>query len=281
MEKFISVLKICLNWYYYQSKIFRQQVSPSIMYFFLMKKEKPQDYLALALDNVRDTEQLERIVHETKDYFGTYKIGLELFTKYGPTILDFVRKENRAIFLDLKFHDIPNTVAQAVYSAALLNVALCTLHTQGGTAMMRAASASALNAREDGLTAPKLIGVTVLTSIDNTSLNNDLNVRVPIGSHIRHLASLAVTSGLNGIVCSAKDLITVKDIIPDTFEIITPGIRSAGIAANDQKRIATPAEAIAHGSTLLVIGREVTLADNHHEAAQHIYDEVTAALHTI
>jgi orotidine-5'-phosphate decarboxylase len=248
------------------------------MYFFSMKKENPQDYIALALDNVQDTEQLQQLIHETKDYFGTYKIGLELFTKYGPSVLEFVRKENRCIFLDLKFHDIPNTVAQAVYSAALLNVNFCTLHTQGGTAMMHAASASALKARKDGLTVPKLIGVTVLTSIDNTSLNNDLNVQVPIGSHIRHLASLAITSGLNGIVCSAKDLITVKDIIPDIFEIITPGIRSAGIVANDQKRIATPAEAIAHGSTLLVIGREVTLADNPQSAAKSIYDEVAASL---
>lgn len=249
------------------------------MYFSLMKKEKPQDYLALALDNVTDTEQLERIVRETKDYFCTYKIGLELFTKYGPTILDFVRKENRAVFLDLKFHDIPNTVAQAVYSAALLNVAFCTLHTQGGAAMMLAASASVLKARNDGHITPKLIGVTVLTSIDSASLSRDLNVQVPIGSHIRHLAALAIDSGLDGIVCSAKDLITVKDILPETFEVITPGIRSAGAAAHDQKRIATPAEAIIHGATLLVIGREVTLSDNPREAAKHIYDEVIAALH--
>lgn len=250
----------------------------SIIYFFSMKKENPQDYLALALDNVKDTEHLQRIVSQTKDYFNTYKIGLELFTKYGPDILNCIRSENRNIFLDLKFHDIPNTVAQAIYSAAQLNVSLCTLHTQGGTAMMQAAAAAAEKAQEDGFSVPKLIGVTVLTSIDTTSLNNDLNVQVPIGSYIRHLASLAIFSGLNGIVCSAKDLITVKDILPETFEVITPGIRSSGAASHDQKRIATPAEAITHGATLLVIGREVTLAKDPQTAAKNICSEVAAAL---
>jgi orotidine-5'-phosphate decarboxylase len=238
-------------------------------------KKNPRDYLALALDNVNDLSDVSRLLEQTKPFFGMYKIGLELFTRFGPAILDSVRLVQRRIFLDLKFHDIPNTVAQAVLSASRLGVDLCTLHTFGGKAMMAAAVTAAEKAREDGFIPPKLIGVTVLTSIDDASLKNDLRVALGVQETVRHLAHGAVAAGLNGVVCSAVDLPFVKKDLPETFEVVTPGIRRLGSNTNDQKRVATPAQAIANGATVLVIGRDVTLATDPAAAAAAILAELS------
>lgn len=236
-----------------------------------------RDYLALALDGLQEMHQIQSMVEQTREFCGTYKIGLELFTRFGPAVLEAIKKADRNIFLDLKFHDIPNTVAKAVHSASHHGVHLCTIHTQGGKAMMSAAVEAGRCSREIGLAPPRLIGVTVLTSIDEQSLRLELNVDRPVADHVLHLSEMALASGMDGIVCSAADLPYVKARlrgVPENFEIITPGIRSLGSAKHDQKRTATPAEALALGATILVIGREATSAKNPAQVLQTILYEL-------
>ena len=237
---------------------------------FLAMKKNLFDCLAIALDNLSALSALSGLVKATAPSIGVFKIGLEQFTRFGPPVLESIRAADRTIFLDLKFHDIPNTVAKAVASACGLGVDFLTVHTQGGVAMMRAAKDAADEAREKRGRAPKIIGVTLLTSIDALSLRDELSVASEPVDHVRHLAALAARAGLDGIVCSAADLPSLKPSLPDNFEIITPGIRPVGAAANDQKRIATPAQAIRNGATLLVIGRPITGAADPGKAAEEI-----------
>jgi orotidine-5'-phosphate decarboxylase len=239
-------------------------------------KKAPQDYLALALDNVNSLDQLTALVNQTRDSIGIFKIGLEQFTRFGLPVIETIKKTNRKIFLDLKFHDIPNTVAKAVSSACELGVDYLTIHTQGGTEMMKAAAKAANDARQKGLHAPKLIGVTVLTSISVETLHSELGVSASLIDHVKHCAQMAAASGLNGIVCSAADLPYLKSQLAQDFEVITPGIRFEGGEAHDQKRVATPKEAIANGSTILVVGRIITQAANPAEAAKQVIDSITA-----
>jgi orotidine-5'-phosphate decarboxylase len=220
--------------------------------------KSPRDYCALALDNVSTLQEIEKLVQVTAPSIGYFKVGLEQFTRFGQPVLDIVRKSGRKIFLDLKFHDIPNTVAKAVESACELGIDLLTIHTQGGIAMMRAAKNAACTAEKAGKFVPKIIGVTLLTSIDAKMLAHDLSVTLTPDDYVKHLAECAVEAGIDGIVCSAADLLTVKPLLPVSFEIITPGIRPAGVSAHDQKRTATPEEAIKNGATILVLGRAVT-----------------------
>jgi orotidine-5'-phosphate decarboxylase len=234
--------------------------------------ETPYDNrLALALDNVSSLSAVKDLIHATAPSIGVFKIGLELFSRFGPPVCDVVREARRKIFLDLKLHDIPNTVEKAVTAACDLKIDFLTVHTQGGTSMLSAA----VNARRQKT---KIIGVTLLTSIDADCLENDLLVNTPPAEYVKHLASLAVRAGLDGIVCSAVDLPIVKPGLsaglPPGFEIITPGIRPAGCATNDQKRIATPKEAIKNGATLLVVGRSVTEAPDPAKAAAAMVTEI-------
>jgi orotidine-5'-phosphate decarboxylase len=240
-----------------------------MLYFTGMALDR-SSLLALALDNLNSPAEVRSLISQTKQYFGTFKVGLELYTRFGPSILDVVFESGRKVFLDLKFHDIPQTVANAVRSASRLGVQFLTVHTQGGTEMMKAACAAARFACNDGLTPPKIVGVTLLTSIDASALLNELNVSVAIEQHIKILALRAVDALLDGIVCSAADLSHVKPLLPDGFEIITPGIRLPQGSAHDQKRVATPKEAIKNGATLLVIGRAVTEDKNPGAVAEKI-----------
>lgn len=233
-----------------------------------------RDYLALALDNISERTLLERLIKNTAPYVGVYKFGLEQFTRFGPSILDIVQDTNRKIFLDLKFHDIPNTVAKTVKSACQLNVDFLTIHTQGGIQMMKAA----VEAARDYEHRPKLIGVTLLTSIDQSALNNEIKVPLTTGQYVVHLGKSAVEAGLDGLVCSATDLEYVKRVCPDKFEVITPGIRPSGAEINDQKRVATPEWAIKNGSSVLVIGRPITKAEDPENAARTIYKSIEKTL---
>lgn len=234
--------------------------------------KKFREKLTLALDNVCSREEIEKLIKSTSEWIGVYKIGLEQFTRFGPSILELIRKQDRRIFLDLKFHDIPNTVAKAVSSACELGVHYITIHTQGGVAMMQAATEAASRANSDICT--RIIGVTLLTSINAHTLSEELAVQLDSTTYVRHLATLAVISGLNGIVCSAVDLPGIKDILPDRFEVVTPGIRPSGSDIGDQARIATPREAIENGATLLVVGRPITAADEPGSAAEQILREI-------
>jgi orotidine-5'-phosphate decarboxylase len=237
-------------------------------------KKQPRDFLALALDNISSLAAIENLVHATAPFIGTFKVGLEQYTRFGPPVLDFVRVSGRKIFLDLKYHDIPNTVQRTVLSAGDLGVHFLTLHTQGGIEMLRAARAAADSVKKKKGRAPRLIGVTLLTSISQESLEKELCVKQKTGEYVKHLVSLAVEAGLDGIVCSAADLPVVKPHIPAHFEIFTPGIRPAGMDANDQKRIATPQDAIKNGATILVLGRAVTEAKDPGKAAEEIVGQL-------
>ena len=238
-----------------------------------MTKE-PFNYLALALDNLQSPAEVRSLVERTKHCFGTFKVGLELYTRYGPSILDIIFDSGRKVFLDLKFHDIPQTVSFAVRSASKLGVHFVTVHAQGGSEMMKAACTAARMAGTQGLTPPKIVGVTLLTSINASALLNELNVSVALEQHVKILALRAVDALLDGIVCSAVDLPHVKPLLPDGFEVVTPGIRLPNTDAHDQKRVATPKDAVKNGATLLVIGRAVTEDKNPEKAAEKILESL-------
>ncbi|MBN1578494.1 MAG: orotidine-5'-phosphate decarboxylase [Chitinispirillaceae bacterium] len=234
--------------------------------------EEIRNKIALAVDNQSDIEKIESLIAATAPWTGVFKIGLEQYIRFGPPILNLVRNARRKIFLDLKLHDIPNTVAQAVRSACDLGVDYLTVHTQGGSEMLKAAIKSRNEHSGDGR--PAIIGVTLLTSIGADMLRNGLKVEITLQEYVRHLALQAVEAGIDGIVCSAADLSVVAPVLPDHYTVITPGIRPAGRDAHDQKRIATPATAIQAGATILVLGRAVTAADDPGIAAQTIYNEI-------
>lgn len=184
------------------------------------------------------------------------KVGKELFTTAGPAILEALHKLNFDVFLDLKFHDIPNTVANAVSVAASLGVWMVNVHASGGRRMMEA-SVNALSQRADNKTL--LIAVTVLTSMDQSDLV-EVGIDLTPEQHVKRLAALAQSSGMDGVVCSAQEASMLSSELGKDFVLVTPGIRPAGSAQGDQKRIMTPSEAMAAGSHYLVMGRPITQA---------------------
>ena len=181
------------------------------------------------------------------------KVGKELFTAAGPSVVKELSDRGFDIFLDLKFHDIPNTVAKALSAAADLGVWMTNVHASGGSRMMSAAKQALDNSGSDIL----LIGVTVLTSMDTSDLD-EVGIKRTLSDQVLHLASMAKHSGLDGVVCSAQEAKTLKDSLGQDFKLVTPGIRLASSTADDQRRIVTPADAMALGSDYLVIGRPIT-----------------------
>jgi len=182
------------------------------------------------------------------------KVGKEMFTYFGPDFVKALVDKGFDVFLDLKFHDIPNTVAKAVAAAAELGVWMVNVHATGGEKMMRAAKASLV---PYGDNAPLLIAVTVLTSMEQSELPL-IGVNAPLDEHVKRLASLTKACGLDGVVCSAQEATALKTLLGDGFKLVTPGIRPAGSAVGDQKRIMTPEQAVASGSDYLVVGRPIT-----------------------
>ena len=200
-----------------------------------------------------------------------YKVGLELFTRSGPRVVEELRRRGKRVFLDLKLHDIPNTVAGAVAAAAALDVELLTLHTAGGASMMEAA-------REAAGDRVRLLGVTVLTSLTAAEVEDVWGREiVSIRDEVGRLASLAHRAGMDGVVASALEAGWIRRSLEPPFLIVTPGIRPAGAAAGDQKRVATPADAVAAGADYLVVGRPVTQAPDPVAAFAQLLDEVHAA----
>lgn len=198
---------------------------------------------------------------------GAFKIGKELFVAEGPDIVRRVRDTGAAVFLDLKFHDIPNTVAKAVTSAAQQDVQMLTVHASGGTAMLRAAQEAA------GDNGPLVLGVTVLTSMDQQDLT-ELGIQKTPAEQVHHLAKLATAAGLCGLVCSPQEIAPLREMLPAEVQLVTPGIRPAGSASGDQKRVMTPADAITAGADWLVIGRPIYAAGNPREAAEAIRESL-------
>ena len=203
-------------------------------------------------------------------FVGAFKIGTELFTSAGPEIVRRVRATGAAVFLDLKFHDIPNTVARSVEAAVHLDVQMLTVHASGGLAMLQAAEKAAqTTARALNRPPPVVLAVTVLTSLDAAAL---VQVGFPdsIGRQVERLAGLAATAGLRGLVCSPLEIAGLRAILPAGFQLVTPGIRPADTAMDDQKRTLTPAEAMAAGASWLVIGRPICAAKDPAAAAERI-----------
>ncbi len=201
---------------------------------------------------------------------GAFKIGSELFTSAGPDIVRHLRLKRAAVFLDLKFHDIPNTVAKAVAAATRLDVQMLTIHTSGGLEMMRAAEAAAQDtARQLGTKPPLLLGVTVLTSLDSNALA-EVGQPANVGAQVERLATLAVSAGLRGLVCSPLELAGLRQLLPAEMQLVTPGIRDTGDAAGDQKRTLSAREAMDAGANWLVIGRPICVAENPRAAAEKI-----------
>jgi orotidine-5'-phosphate decarboxylase len=234
-----------------------------------------QNPIIAALD-VPGAEIALKLAEEVRAAVGAFKIGSELFTSAGPEIVRRIRGSGASIFLDLKFHDIPNTVAKAVAAATRLGVQMLTIHTSGGSEMMRAAQESAENtAQQCGWKPPLVLGVTVLTSMDSrtlTEIGSDSNV----GTQVERLAALAVKAGLKGLVCSPLEITGLRQILPREVQLITPGIRTGAEKADDQKRTLTPKEALDAGANWLVIGRPIYAAKNPRAAAE----EILASLHT-
>lgn len=212
--------------------------------------------IIVALD-VPDEEAALNLTSQLSGKVGAFKIGLELFTRCGPNVVRKIRETGSDVFLDLKLHDIPNTVAHAVRAAVELDIQMLTIHTCGGLDMMKAAEESAQSgAAELGRPAPLVLGVTVLTSMDTNDLNR-VGVEHDVARQVERLASLAVEAGLRGLVCSPLEIETLRGFLPHETQLVTPGIRPAGADVGDQKRILTPREAIDAGANWLVIGRPI------------------------
>jgi len=235
---------------------------------------KAQLILSLDVDNFEEARKLIEDVADTVDIF---KVGSQMFTAYGPFITRFLQAHGKKVFLDLKFHDIPNTVASAVKSAVSLSIApngdshweplfMLTVHTVGGKEMLEAAVEAAQDqAQVLDVPRPLIVGVTVLTSTAH-----DANLEKTVLERAR----LAKESGLDGVVASVEEAAAIRRKFGNDFLIVTPGIRPAGASLNDQKRVATPAAAIAQGSNFLVVGRPIIQAASPHTAALQILEEM-------
>jgi orotidine-5'-phosphate decarboxylase len=236
---------------------------------------QPHERVLVALDT-QDLERAAALVQDLRGLLGGFKIGNEFFTSHGP---DGVRAAvgSQPLFLDLKFHDIPNTVAGAIRSALHLHPLLVNLHAAGGRAMMQAAAEAAREAAEDlEVERPLVLAVTVLTSLDDADLE-DVGQQGPAAEQVTRLARLAQDSGLDGVVCSAREIARLREVCGPGFTLVVPGIRPDWAAAGDQKRVMTPAEALAAGADYLVIGRPITGAPNPAEAAHRIRKELGSA----
>ena len=229
--------------------------------------------LIVALD-LPNAEKAEALVQQLAPVVGAFKIGSELFTQAGPDIVRQIRSTDAAVFLDLKFHDIPNTVAKAVAAATRLDVQMLTVHASGGPEMMRAAEASAQDtAQALGRPAPLVLGVTVLTSMDAAELDA-VGLSPNLAKQVERLARLAETSGLRGLVCSPLELALLRQLLPAGVQLVTPGIREAGEPSGDQKRTLSAAEAMSAGANWIVVGRPIYGAENPRNAAEKLLNSL-------
>jgi len=233
-----------------------------------------KERLVLALD-VDDFKKAEELVGKLSDYVGVFKIGSQLFTAEGAKVVNMVNERGGKVFLDLKFHDIPNTVARAAEVATKLGVYIFNVHTSGGYEMMRAAAeASEKISLALGVRKPLIFGVTLLTSINQEILEKEIGVKKKLEEQVVHLAKLAKAAGLDGVVASSWEIREIRKACGEDFVILTPGIRPAGKSSDDQKRIMTPREAKKLGADFLVIGRPIRNASNPVEAAKEILREM-------
>ena len=239
-----------------------------------------KEKIVLALD-VDDINQAKALITELKDYVGIFKVGLQLFTGNGLEILKFMNEQNIKFFFDIKLHDIPNTVAKASENVIRNGASFFNIHTTGGEEMMRMAQEAARKtAKEMGRENPTILGVTVLTSISEDCLRNELKVPYKPDEYALSLALTAKRAGLDGVVASVWEAKKIKQVCGRDFKVLCPGIRPNWSNKNDQKRLATPSTAIKEGADYLVIGRAVTAAEDRVKAIQMIHEEIENTLLT-
>jgi orotidine-5'-phosphate decarboxylase len=231
----------------------------------------PRARLIVALD-VSSAAAAQKIVAAVGDAALTYKVGMQLYTAEGPQVVRDLVAAGRQVFLDLKYHDIPNTVASAVREAATLGVSLLTIHAGGGGKMIRAAVEAV------GNSSTKILGVTVLTSMDDSDLNS-VGVRGRVLDQVLRLAALAISDGCHGVVSSAHETPELRRELGNNFLIVNPGVRPLGSDHGDQARVVTPGQAIAAGATHIVIGRPITEAKDPAGEAKAILDQMSLVSH--
>ena len=228
--------------------------------------------IIVALD-YQDSASALRLINQLDPSLCRLKVGKELFTAAGPQFVEQLTRSNFGVFLDLKFHDIPNTVAKACTAASNLGVWMLNVHASGGLEMMQTAQ-QALQQTENK---PILIAVTVLTSMNQASLIQ-IGIQTDLATHVMNLANLTQQAGLDGVVCSALEAKMLRERLGDQFCLVTPGIRPENVSQDDQSRVVTPADALRNGSSYLVIGRPITKADNPLKALEAIHQECCSAL---
>jgi orotidine-5'-phosphate decarboxylase len=234
-----------------------------------IRSADPRQKLIVALD-VSTAAAAKGIVAALGDSALTYKVGMQLYTAEGPQIVRDLVASGRRVFLDLKYHDIPNTVAAAVREAAQLGVSMLTVHAAGGSKMLRAAADEARAINSNLL----VLGVTVLTSLDESDLE-EIGFHGKLQDEVLRLAELALANGLQGIVTSAREASAVRSKLGNNFAIVTPGVRPAGASHGDQARVVTPAEAIAAGASQIVVGRPITEAADPGAEARAILQQIS------
>ena len=228
----------------------------------------PRERLIVALD-VSSAGEAQKIVRSLGEAVETYKVGMQLYTAEGPVVVRDLIASGRKVFLDLKYHDIPNTVAGAVREAAQLGVSMLTVHASGGSKMLKAAAEAA----RDSASGLQLLAVTVLTSMNEDDLHES-GVQAGIQEQAVRLASIALGARCAGVVSSAREAKCLREKLGREFLLVTPGVRPAGAEHGDQARVVTPAEAIAAGATHIVVGRPITAAKNPTVAAETILKEI-------
>ena len=233
-------------------------------------RERQRQRLIVALD-LPARDQALAMARRLAPYAATFKLGLELFTRCGPGVVADLKELGCGVFLDLKFHDIPNTVAAAVRAACALDADFLTLHLAGGQRMTEAAAAAAAGSRTT------LLGVTVLTSSDLATLAATGVAAKAVEDQVLRLARLGFEGGVHGLVASPLEASLLRQVFGSDFPLVTPGVRPQGAAAADQHRVATPATAIANGATHVVVGRPLTCADDPVAAARNLLDSLAQA----
>ncbi len=236
--------------------------------------KNPKDKIIFALD-VEHFGEAQHWVRLLKDRVGLFKVGKQLFTHAGPKVIDMIRQKGQNAFLDLKYHDIPNTVAKAGEEATKLGVAMFNLHALGGLEMMKkAVDASRAAAKSLGIPKPLILAVTILTSMDEETLK-EVGVQGPLIEEVGRLASLSLKAGVDGVVASPQEIGIIRQRCGEKFLIVTPGIRHPSDKKDDQKRTMSPKEAITAGANYLVIGRPIKEAKDPLEAIQKIIEDIS------
>lgn len=228
-----------------------------------------RDRLILALD-VDSQERAKAIVEKLSEFMGVFKVGPRLFTRCGPKIIDLIKERNSKVFYDAKFYDIPSVVKKAAQASAEMGVDMLTLHTLGGSEMMKAA-VEGIRSENSKV---KVLGVTLLTSLSSRILKEELGIKKNLNEEIIHLAGLARKAGLDGVVTSAWELEQLRRNFGSDFILVVPGIRPPGSAKFEQRRVSTPKEAIEKGADFLVVGRPILNSNDPVETAKRILREM-------